>query len=168
MNSLGKAALLPFQFPFPPIPAGLLLLATAANAALVRSPSLSLPLSLSSYSGLISEAVALGLFLGVLDGPGDASQSSRLRSVPLPDLVLVTFKAFPGEVGNDVRLGRRGLDGGIMPVMRKAEVEAVDGGVMDWSSEDEVEWVRDRRWLRLADSRSVSEPERTCSSSSRK
>lgn len=124
INSLGKAALFPFPLPLTGL-IGLLLLATASNAALVKS--LSLPLSSSSYGGLKSgtEAAILGLFLGVLEGPGE--------SPLLTDLVRVVFKAFPGDVGNDVRRGRRGLEGGIVLVMRRAEADAAteDGGVID-------------------------------------
>lgn len=77
------------------------------------------------------------------------------------------FRALPGE-GRDVRRGRgRGLPGGIVVVTRRAGVSTIeDGGVTETSSE-ELEW-KDKRWLRLVLSRSVSEPERTCSSSSRK
>jgi hypothetical protein len=64
--------------------------------------------------------------------------------------------------------------GGIIPVMlvmRRAALEVAkeEGGLMDWSSDDAEDWAREareRRWFRWP-SRSVSEPERTCSSSSR-
>jgi hypothetical protein len=59
----------------------------------------------------------------------------------------------------------------VILVMRKAalEVATEEGGLIDWSSEDVDEWARearDMRWFRWP-SRSVSEPERTCSRSSR-
>lgn len=103
----------------------------------------------------------LTLFRGVLDGPGEGP-----RPPSLADLVLVIPKALPGE-GNDVRRGRgRGLSGGIVEVKGKVEVEGAmeEGGVTERSSE-ELE-PKDRRWLKLAPSRSVSEPDMTCSSSS--
>jgi hypothetical protein len=160
MNSLGKAALFPFPplLPPPVILVGLLLLATAASAALVKSTRL-------SYSGLESgtkaEAV-LGLLFEVFEGPGDVS---------LPDRDRVRLAVFPGEVGKDVRRGR-GLVGGIILavlVNRRADVESAveEGGVTDRSSEEVEEFARETRERRLLPSRSVSEPERTCSRSLR-
>lgn len=56
-------------------------------------------------------------------------------------------------------------------VMWRADVDATvieEGGVIERSSEDEVDGANERRWLKLWwPSRSVSEPERTWSRSSR-
>lgn len=98
MNSLGSAARFPFPFPLLVKPIGLRLLATAANAALVRSPSLP-----PSSSGLNSnpEKVVPSLCLGVLDGPGDAP--------------LARFSSFTGDDGRDCRRARGcGLSGGMV------------------------------------------------------
>lgn len=102
-------------------------------------------------------------FLGVLEGPGEGA-----RSPSRADRDLDIANAFPGD-GKEVLRGRgRGLSGGIVEVTRKADVEnavEADGGVVAISSE-ELE-AMDKRWLKLAPSRSVSEPDRTCSISSR-
>ena len=99
-------------------------------------------------------------FLGAFEGPGEGA-----RSPSLADRDLVIDNVFPGD-GKEVRLGRgRGLSGGIVEVTRKPGVEKAveeEGGVEAISSE-ELEFM-DKRWLKLAPSRSVSDPDRTSSS----